>query len=411
MSVVERTLRVEPPARWRLLGGLAARILERVLPRMTGGTLVVEMPDGRVLRFGSGPERRLTIRSARLLARIATRGTVGLGESFIAGEWDAADIPALVGLLLENAAAARERYPRLHRLMTMRRRPRRRNDLGRARRNIAYHYDLGNELFAHMLDETMTYSCAVFAYAGEPLAEAQRRKLRGVCDKLRLGPDDHVLEIGCGWGSFALVAAGEYGARVTGITISAEQAALARERLAAAGLAGRVEILERDYRLVEGSFTKVASIEMLEAIGEDQWGDYFATIDRVLVPGGSACVQTILIPDERFACYRAKPDWIERYVFPGCLIPSLAALEPVIAEASTLSLSGIDEIGIHYAETLCEWRRRFHASRAQLRELGYDARFERVWEFYLASCEACFRTRWVRDAQLLLARPDGARSG
>jgi cyclopropane-fatty-acyl-phospholipid synthase len=288
----------------------------------------------------------------------------------------------------------------------------RRNNLRRARRNIAYHYDLGNELFAHMLDETMTYSCAVFAYPDEPLEEAQRRKLRRVCDKLALGPDDHVLEIGCGWGSFALVAAGEYGARVTGVTISAEQAALARERLAAAGLEGRVEILERDYRLVEGSFTKVASIEMLEAIGEDQWRDYFATIDRLLAPGGSACIQTILVPDQRFARYRATPDWIERYVFPGCLIPSLAALAPAIAGASTLSLYGIDEIGPHYADTLREWRRRFHASRPRLREIGYrDRRFERVWEFYLASCEACFRTHWLRDAQLLLARSDAAPPG
>jgi len=410
VSVVERTLRAEPPARGRLLGRLAARVLEGVLPRITGGTLVVEMPDGRILRFGSGPEARMRIRSPRLLARIATRGSLGLGESFVAGEWDADDIPGVVGLLLENAAAARERHPRLHRLMTARPRLRRRNNLRRARRNIAYHYDLGNELFAHMLDETMTYSCAVFAYSGEPLAEAQRRKLRRVCDKLGLGPDDHVLEIGCGWGSFALVAAGEYGARVTGITISAEQAVLARERLAAAGLAQRVEILERDYRLVEGSFSKVVSIEMLEAIGEDQWCDYFATIDRVLAPGGSACIQTILVPDQRFARYRATPDWIERYVFPGCLIPSLAALAPAIAAASTLSLYGIDEIGAHYAETLGEWRRRFHASRSELRELGYDdGRFERIWEFYLASCEACFRTHWLRDAQLLLARSAGGR--
>ena len=333
MSVVERTLRREPPARGRALERLAARILERVLLRMVGGTLVVEMPDRRVLRFGSGPETRLEIRSGRLLARIATRGAVGLGESFIAGEWDSDDLPQLIGLLLANAAGARERHPRLHRLMTVRPRLSQRNDLRRARRNIAYHYDLGNELFRLMLDDTMTYSCAVFAASGEPLEEAQRRKLRMVCDALELGPDDHVLEIGCGWGSFALIAAGEYGARVTGVTISSEQAALARARVSAAGLDERIEIVERDYRLVEGQFTKVASIEMLEAIGEDQWPDYFGTIDRVLTAGGLACIQTILVPDQRYASYRATPDWIERYVFPGCCIPSLGALEPAISSS------------------------------------------------------------------------------
>jgi len=255
-----------------------------------------------------------------------------------------------------------------------------------------------------MLDDTMTYSCALFAHPGEPLEQAQLRKLRRVCEKLELGPADHVLEIGCGWGSFALLAAGEYGARVTGVTISAQQAELARKRVAEAGLADRIEILECDYRLVEGSFTKVASIEMLEAIGEAQWQPYFATIDRLLAPGGRACIQTILVPDQRFARYRATPDWIERYVFPGCLIPSLAALAPVIASASALALYGIEEIGPHYAETLREWRLRYRAAAPELRELGYDERFERIWDFYLASCEACFRTRWLRDAQLLLAR-------
>jgi cyclopropane-fatty-acyl-phospholipid synthase len=396
MSVAE--LREPPPPRGGALAHVALRILDSVLPRLEGGTLVVE--TGReTRRYGSGPEVRMRVHSTRLLQRIATRGAIGLGESYVAGEWDADDLPALLGLLLANAEAGVDRHPRLHRLMTARPRLRRRNGLLRARRNIAYHYDLGNDLYELMLDETMTYSCGIFAGPDESLADAQRRKLRAVCDRLQLAPGAHVLELGCGWGSFAEVAAREYGARVTGLTISAEQAAYARRRLA--GL--DVEILEQDYRLHEGSYTHVASIEMLEAIGDDQWPTYFGAIDRVLEPGGRAVVQTILIPDARFERYRSTPDWIERYVFPGCLIPSLAALGPALAR-TRLGLYGVDEIGPHYADTLRGWRERFHAALPQVRALGYDTRFERTWDFYLASCEAGFRTRWLRDAQLLLER-------
>lgn len=400
---MSETLRAIPPAHGRLLESASLRVLETVLPQLAGGTLVVVTPDGTTRRYGSGPEVTMRVRSMRLLSRIATRGAMGLGESYVAGEWDADDLPALIELLLGNAESARRRHPGWHRVMTARPRLRRRNGLSLARSRISYHYDLGNDLYRLMLDETMTYSCAVFAHDGESLEDAQLRKLRQVCDKLDLAPGDRVLEIGCGWGSFALVAAGEYGARVTGLTLSREQAALARERVAAANLSHLVEIREQDYRLVDERFDRVASIEMLEAIGEDQWPEYFAAIDRALVPGGRAVVQSILIPDQRFARYRRSPDWIERYVFPGCLIPSLAALAPVVARASQLQILDVEEIGPHYAETLRRWRERFDAALADVRVLGYDERFERVWTFYLASCEAGFRTRWLRDAQLVLA--------
>lgn len=397
------TLRTVPAARGRLLGTAALRVLDGVLPRLEGGTLAVAAPDGSTHRYGAGPETTMRVHSTRLLSRIATRGAIGLGESYVAEEWDADDLPALLGLLLANAENARARHPGWHRLMTARPRLRRRNGLSLARRRIAYHYDLGNELYRLMLDETMTYSCAIFDDEAEPLAEAQLRKLRRVCDKLELAPGDRVLEIGCGWGSLALVAAGEYGARVTGLTLSREQAALARERVAAAGLSHLVEIREQDYRTVDERFTKAASIEMLEAIGDDQWATYFAAIGHALEPGGRAVVQTILIPDQRFARYRRTPDWIERYVFPGCLIPSLAALAPAVARSSQLQIVDVEEIGPDYAETLRRWRARFHAALPELRALGYDRRFERLWDFYLASCEAGFRTRWLRDAQLVLA--------
>ena len=236
----------------------------------------------------------------------------------------------------------------MRRLLDARIRPNTRNGLLRARRQIAYHYDLGNHLFALMLDESMTYSCAVFANEDEPLVDAQRRKYERICERLRLVPGDRVLEIGCGWGGFARHAAAEYGCSVTGLTISAAQARIARERTA--GL--DVQILEQDYREHEGSYTKVASIEMLEAIGERQFGTYFSTIDRLLEPQGIACIQTILVPDDRWDNYRKRPDWIERYIFPGCLIPSLAALAQATAGSSRLMIHEVDEIGVHYAETL-----------------------------------------------------------
>jgi cyclopropane-fatty-acyl-phospholipid synthase len=250
----------------------------------------------------------------------------------------------------------------------------------------------------------MTYSCAVFEHDGEPLGEAQRRKLRMVCDKLELGPDDHVLEIGCGWGSFALVAAGEYGARVTGITLSPAQAELARRRVAAAGLADRVEIRLQDFREVEGTFTKVASIEMIEAIGEPLLPTFFETVDRVLAPGGRACIQSILIPDHRWNRYRRSPDWIERYVFPGYLIPSLASLTGAAAAASRLTVTGVEEIGVDYAATLRHWRATFLARLGDVRALGYDEHFLRTWDFYLACCEAGFRTRALRNTQIVPER-------
>jgi cyclopropane-fatty-acyl-phospholipid synthase len=384
-----------------LLGRPVAALLERVLGELDGGTLVVELPGGGERRYGTGPITRMAIDDPRFFRRIATRPKLALGESYQAGEWRADDLPGLLELLLRNAERAGARHPRLRRLADARPRLDRRSGLLAARRNSRYHYDLGNELFALFLDETMTYSCAVFAHEAEPLADAQRRKLRMVCDPLELTAEDHVLEIGCGWGSFALLAASEYGCRVTSITLSDAQAELARARVAREGLGERVTIDVRDFREVRGTFTKVASIEMLEAVGERLFPAFFETIDRVLEPGGTACVQTILVPDGRYRRYRSSPDWIERYVFPGCLIPSLAALEQA---CGPLRIARVDDIGEHYGPTLERWRTAFLARVDDVRSLGYGERFVRTWDFYLASCEALFRAGLLRDAQLLLTR-------
>ena len=404
MSAVERSLRAAPKARARLVDRAAAAVLERELAQLESGSLDVTLPDGTRRTFGSGKPVSLEIHDRALFRRLATRGKVGFGESYTAGDWDTDDLVGLFELLLRNSEAAAARNGTVRRLVEARPRPNRRNGLLRARHNISYHYDLGNDLFDLMLDETMTYSCGIFDRADATLADAQRAKLQRVCDKLQLGPADHVLEIGCGWGGFALYAAATTGCRVTGLTISAEQAKLARERVANKGLRDRIEIVEQDYREHDGRYTKVASIEMLEAIGEKQFGTYFATIDRVLERGGIACVQTILIPDDRWERYRKTPDWIEQYIFPGCLIPSLSALTRAATASSRLTMLDVDEIGPHYAETLRRWRENIHERIGDVRALGYDRTFERTWDFYLAFCEAGFRLRALRDVQLILSR-------
>lgn len=404
MTATARAVRRPPEARLPLGDRVTAAVLERVLGGIDGGALAVTLPDGSVRQFGTGPEAEIVLRTPGLLRRLATRPKLALGESYAAGEWSSPDLVGLLELLFRNADTAAARHPGLRRLADARPRLGGRTGLRAARRNIAYHYDLGNDLFELFLDPTMTYSCAVFERADEPLVWAQRRKLRRVCDRLELGPDDHLLEIGCGWGGLALVAAGEYGARVTGVTISAAQAELARQRVDAAGLSDRVEIVERDFRELEGSFTTIASVEMVEALGEPLLREFFEVCDRVLEPGGRVLVQSILIPDRRFDRYRRSPDWIERYVFPGCLVPSLGALVDAAARGSRLAVDGIEEIGPHYAETLRRWREAFLARVEDVRRLGYDERFVRTWEFYLASCEAGFRTRMLRDAQIVWSR-------
>jgi cyclopropane-fatty-acyl-phospholipid synthase len=345
----------------------------------------------------------VTVESNDLFRRLAHSPRIGLGESYVAGDWHTDDLPGLVELVIRNVELWR-RGSRLARVERFRPHLAPRQSLRKARRNIRYHYDLGNDLYRLFLDESMTYSCAVWE-PGDTLEQAQERKLRMICDKLALRPGDHVLEIGCGWGSLALMAAGEYGARVTGLTISQQQLGLAQSRVAAAGLAGRVEILSQDYRTLEGQFTKIASIEMLEAIGYSQYPTFFAACDRLLAPGGLAAIQVIGMPDQRFEQYRRKEDWIQRYIFPGSLLPSLEVLQTAMSRASELIVFGLEEIGPHYADTLHAWREHFFARLPEVRRLGFDERFVRTWDFYLASCEALFRTRAIRDMQLVFGRP------
>jgi cyclopropane-fatty-acyl-phospholipid synthase len=396
----------------RIVGAVTQHIVFRTLGGLRGGELVIRYPDGRGRRFGDGLGRRVVIdvhHPDAFWAKLARRTRIGFGESYVDGDWEADDLVALFELLSVNLEAA-ARHPVFRALNTLQeKRPHRpqRQLPAAARDNIYAHYDLGNDLFRLMLDETMTYSCAVWDEPNMTLADAQRAKYRRICEKLQLASGDRVLEIGCGWGGFAIYAAGEYGCRVTGLTLSPSQASLARQRVREAGLDELVEILERDYRHTEGRFTKVASIEMLEAIGLAEHDTYFRAIDQFLEPDGIAVVQTIAIPDNRFERYRRRSDWIQEYIFPGSQIPSVGAVERA-AGRTRLRVVGLEEIGPGYAETLKIWRENVEAHVDEVRALGYDERFLRIWRFYLTFCEAAFRVRTLRDVQLVLARSASA---
>jgi cyclopropane-fatty-acyl-phospholipid synthase len=391
-----------------LAGAAARRLVFRALRGLRGGELVLRYPDGRGRRFGDGLGPRAVVdlhRPDLFWNRLARRTSVGLGESYVDGDWDADDLVALFELVSRNLPQL-ARHPwvsRLQRLQALRPHHFERQTPAAARRSIHAHYDLGNDLFRLMLDSTMTYSCAYWQGPEMTLEEAQVAKYRAICDKLQLTPDDHVLEIGCGWGGFAIHAASEHGCRVTAVTISQAQAELARERVAEAALEDLVEVREQDYRRVEGRFSRIASIEMFEAIGLAEHAAFFAAVDRLLEPGGVVVLQMIAMPDHRFERYRHKRDWVQQYVFPGSLIPSLAAVSRAVA-GSTLMIVGLEEIGISYAETLKAWRENVDRNASVLRSLGYDERFLRTWRFYLCYCEAAFRVRHLRDMQLVLTR-------
>jgi cyclopropane-fatty-acyl-phospholipid synthase len=388
----------------------ALRTVASMLELVQVGALEVRLPDGRRRVFGdTASELRadLDVHDWRFFSRLLHGASVGVGESYVAGDWTSSDLVSLFRIVIANRRALRRMTPAailnvagdtlIHQF--------RANRLGQSKRNIAAHYDLSNALYATFLDDTMTYSAAVFESPTATLEEAQLAKYRRLAEKARIDRDCHVLEIGSGWGGFAIFAAQTYGCRVTGITLSEEQATLARQRISEAGVADLVEIRIVDYREVEGRFDRIVSIEMLEAVGHRYLGTYFATIDRLLAPDGLAAIQVITIPEQRYDSYKRRPDFIQRYIFPGGHLPSLEAMAGTMGRASELYIDDVENIGMHYAETLRRWRERFLGRVDAVRALGFDERFVRMWEFYLAYCEAAFLARYINDLQLVLTRP------
>lgn len=348
----------------------------------------------------------LRIRDLGFYRAVARNGSVGAGEAYMDGLWDCDDLVALVRILVRNRDLLDAMESGLARLGGVAMRALHalgRNTRRGSRRNISAHYDLGNALFELFLDDNMMYSSAIFARTDDTLESASRRKLDRICDKLALGPDDHVIEIGSGWGGFALHAA-QRGCRVTTTTISEEQFLHARERVAAAGLAERVTVLLHDYRDLQGQYDKLVSIEMIEAIGHQYLDTYFRTCQHLLKPDGMALIQAITIEDHRYVQARDSVDFIKRHIFPGSFIPSVNAMQGALAKTD-LRLFHLEDIGPSYALTLQHWRTRFLAQRDAVLALGYPERFVRMWEFYLCYCEGGFRERSIGNVQMLLTRP------
>lgn len=404
------TIRRNPPSvlERRFMGSIC-----ELFSQMRMGALRLVLPDGRELAFGeelSELHAVIAVRDYAFFRRIALGADVGLGESYMAGEWDSPSITDLWKVLIANREALRDEN---RRFLSLARETldhafhlARHNSLWGSLRNIRKHYDLSNEFFRLFLDDAMVYSCALYRTGRESLEEAQRNKLKSIMGKARIQAEDHVLEIGCGWGAFALEAARETGCRITGITLSREQFDLARRRISEAGLGDRVTILLRDYRHVEGRFDKIVSIEMLEAVGHRYFGEFFKCCDRLLKPEGLVVLQTITVADHRYDQYRRGCDWIQKHIFPGGHLPSLTALCRAMTGSSSLVVEHLENIGIHYAATLREWRSRFERNLQQVAELGFDRSFQRKWLYYLSFCEAAFATRTLGNLQLVLTRPN-----
>jgi cyclopropane-fatty-acyl-phospholipid synthase len=380
------------------------------LAKLERGLLTVEDAESTVTlgrAAADGLTARVMVRRPGFWRRLALGGSVGAGESYADGDWDADDLTAVVRLLARNQRALSgldgglawlgRPAARLFALL-------RRNTRAGARRNIADHYDLGNDFFALMLDPTMTYSSAVFDTPEATLEEASQRKLDLLCQKLGLGPTDHLLEIGSGWGSMAIHAATRTGCRVTTTTISRAQHELAMERVAQAGLAGRVTVLHEDYRDLTGRYDKVVSVEMIEAIGAEQYPTFFDRCAARLAPGGRLAVQAITIADQQYERARHEVDFIKRHVFPGGCIPSVTALVGAATTASDLRLRHLEDLTPHYVRTLAAWRENLAARREAVARITTE-RFRRLWDFYLCYCEGGFAERYVGLVQLVFDRP------
>ncbi|WP_140632816.1 SAM-dependent methyltransferase [Methylibium rhizosphaerae] len=402
------TLYAPQPAALPSPAPAAARVIFRLLRELRHGTLEVQLPDGNTTRFGTGegPRAVIRLRNWNVCAAALKSGDIGFAESYIAGDWTAPDLTTLLELLIANRKAIEALlygswwgsllYRAKHLLN--------RNTRSGSRKNIHAHYDLGNEFYRLWLDDTMSYSSAWFgADRSQPMEQAQQAKVRRALVEAGVTAGARVLEVGCGWGGLAEVAARDFGARITGVTLSQEQLTWARERMARQQLPADLRL--QDYRdISDAPFDAVVSIEMFEAVGREYWAGYFDMLKRCLKPGGRACIQSITIRDDLFERYVKSTDFIQQYIFPGGLLPSIAAFHAEAARAG-MAVEKTFAFGGDYAETLRRWRERFLRHEPQVRSIGFDDRFLRIWEFYLAYCEAAFATGNTDVVQFTLRRP------
>ena len=402
----------------RLLTRVARKALLERLARLRDGEIRLNDSAGSQ-RFGARTARcglsvTLTVRDPAFYSLAAFGGTVGAGEAYIHGHWRCDDLTALVRIMvlnrsvmedMERGIAARS-TALLRRLLHWANR----NSKSGSARNIAAHYDLGNDLYRLMLDDTMAYSCGIFLHEEATLHEASVAKFDAVCRKLALTPSDHLVEIGTGWGGLAIHAAEQYGCRVTTTTISREQHDYAQQKIAARGLSDRITLLFKDYRDLTGHYDKLVSIEMIEAVGAKYLETYFAKCSSLLKPTGAMLLQAITLQDQFYAQALKSVDYIQRFIFPGSFIPSVNAINGAVARVTDMKLFNLEDIGPHYAPTLRMWRERFFQNINKVRALGYPESFNRLWEFYLCYCEGGFAERQLGDVQMLLTKPDCRRA-
>ncbi|MDF7826903.1 cyclopropane-fatty-acyl-phospholipid synthase [Pontiellaceae bacterium B12227] len=385
-------------------------LLDKHLKNITWGHLVIELPDGTENHYGGdSPEKRIIVNRYRFFSRLVLGGNIGLGETWTDEDWDSPDLTGVLELFIHNIGALRKSglsATVAKRVVNAVEHARNKNTKEGSRRNIQAHYDLGNDFYRLFLDhETMMYSSGIFQSPEESLVDAQRHKIHRLIELADIRKEHHVLEIGCGWGGFALEAVRKTDCRVTGITISEEQFNYAKKQVAEEGLEDRIEILMIDYRDLQGQFDRIVSIEMLEAVGHAYYGTYFETCDRLLNPNGRVILQVITIPDQRYDAYRSNPDWIQKHIFPGGMLPSLTELSKAMTTSSSFTIEHLSNIGLDYAETLRRWRSGFEQKKNELIKLGYDETFQRKWIYYLCYCEAGFQTRFTNNLHLVLARP------
>jgi cyclopropane-fatty-acyl-phospholipid synthase len=403
-------LRADPPTALHRFG--LKRVLDFLGAAEVTGSLTLDLPSRESVVFGQtggpGIHASLRVQNYDLFLRLLVDGDVGLGDGYRSGQWESPNPTDVVRFFLDNRQTLDDRQVSSTRWLGrwLRRGSQllRSNTLRGSRRNIAAHYDLGNALYASFLDSTMSYSCGYYARESDDLAQAQRNKIGKLLGKARLGPSDHVLEIGCGWGSLAIEAVRSSGCRVTAITLSERQLEWARAAVTRAGLGERIEVRLCDYREIEGQFTRILSVEMLEAVGHENLGRYFQQLERCLAPEGLVVLQAITVPDHSYSDYRRQCDWVQKEIFPGAVIPSLAVLMEAMASNSKLRLEEFENIGPHYARTLRDWRLRFVLHWKDIQG-SYDENFRRAWIYYLCYCEAAFASLNLANLQLVLARP------
>jgi cyclopropane-fatty-acyl-phospholipid synthase len=394
-----------PSLSWLERTGL--RALEKAVSHWRKEGIALELPDGtrRVLGDAHANARHgMRIRDGRFFRRIVLRADLGFGESFTAGEWDSPDLTALLEAFVRQGAREDNFWSRSLRALDWLRHRMNANTLSGSERNIQAHYDLGNDFYKEWLGPTMQYSAGIYPNANATLEEAQDLKLRTLIAKLQVKPGMRVLEIGSGWGELAVRLVRDHGCHVTTVTLSRQQHAWVRDRATNLGIEDRLDARLQDYREVTGTFDRIVSVEMIEAVGHENLPVYFGKVDALLAAGGHAVIQAITVPDQTYSRYLRRTDWIQAHIFPGAVCPSISALQTAMTKGSRLVLRQLEDIGPHYAKDLANWRERFLSAWPRLQTLGFDERFKRLWTYYLSYCEAGFSQRKLGDVQLILSR-------